>query len=393
MSLVTTPREIQLIIFGQLNVPDLLRVSKTCHHLKEAARDPSLWKQLTLTYEKVKNKNEACRNHVSRCSKLREIFITGEEKVIRSDKIMAVVMKAKDTLTSINLSPSLAGLSNSSLERIGVMTQLTHLAVGGGKLGPGGVKALACLTELTSLKIPGISCGNFSANGDCIPVSSSMAVLVDLFSTLKKLEEVEIKMDSNYPSDLVVKSLVNNNPNLHHLDISTFAYPFRRNPNGNDELSSRSLILLADKCPQLTHIGIGNFHWFSTSSITMLVTNCPNLKHANFEHTRVDNTVLAVMSEKCTELEHLNISNCDRITQEGLKGFVYPAYAAKLKCLEIQHEWRSPMIFSTCFINRLKHDLPSLKIGTECDDYEANKENSYEHYNSYYNNSASDDDE
>lgn len=372
MSLLTTPREVQLIIFGQLSVPELLRVSKTCHQLKEVARDPALWKKLTLTYERVKNKNEACMNHISRCSSLREIFITGEEKVIRSDKIMAVVMKAKDTLTSINLSSSFAGLSNSSLERIGVMTQLTHLAVGGGKLGTGGTAALACLTELRSLKVPGIFCGNFVVRGnDTLPVSSSMAALVDLFSTLKKLEEVEIKMDRSYPSDLVLKSLVNNNPNLHHLDISTnTTYNFRRSPN--DELSSRSLILLADKCPQLTHIGIGNFHWFSSSSITMLVTNCPNLKHANFEHTRVDDTVLAVMSKKCTELEHLNISNCDRITQEGLKGFVYLAYAAKLKCLEIKHEWRSPMIFSTRFFNRLKHDLPSLKIGTECtDDYKA----------------------
>ena len=45
-----------------------------------------LWKKLTLSYEKIKNNNEACRNHVSRCSSLKEIFITGEETVIRSDK-------------------------------------------------------------------------------------------------------------------------------------------------------------------------------------------------------------------------------------------------------------------------------------------------------------------
>ena len=421
MSLLTTPREVQLIIFGQLSVPELLRVSRTCHQLKEAARDPALWKKLTLTYERVKNKNEACRNHVSRCSSLREIFITGEEKAIISDKIMAVVMKAKDTLTSITLSPSFAGLSNSSFVRIGNMTQLTHLAVGGGKLGPKGVAALACLTELRSFKVPGIFCGNFSGNSESLPVSSSMAVLVDLFSTLKKLEEVEIKMESNYPSDLVVKSLVNNNPNLHHLDISTSAYPFRRNPN--DELSSRSLILLADKCPQLTHIGIGNLTMFSSTSITKLVTNCPNLIHANFEGTMVDNTALAVMSKKCTELEHLNISNCERITQEGLEGFVYPAYAAKLKLkfLDIKRDYyRFPMITSRNFLNRLKHDLPNLKIDAdeemqdddssdssdssdsdESDDHEEmqdddsyySDENYSEYYNSYFNNYASDDDE
>ena len=35
MSIVTTPREIQLLIFGQLRVVDLVRVSETCNHLKE----------------------------------------------------------------------------------------------------------------------------------------------------------------------------------------------------------------------------------------------------------------------------------------------------------------------------------------------------------------------
>ena len=51
MNIVTIPREIQLLLFGQLSVLDLVRVSQTCHRLKEVARDPSLWKKLTLTYE------------------------------------------------------------------------------------------------------------------------------------------------------------------------------------------------------------------------------------------------------------------------------------------------------------------------------------------------------
>ena len=187
MSIVTIPREIQLLIFGQLRVLDLVRLSETCHRLKDAARDPSLWKQLTLTYERIKNKNEACRNHVSRCSSLREIVITinGEKNLIRSDNIRAVVMKAKNTLTSIDLSPGFPNLSNAFFEKIGKMTQLTHLAVGGEKLGPGGISALACLTELKTFKVPGIEENT----------NISTALLVDLFSKLKKLEQVEIKMD------------------------------------------------------------------------------------------------------------------------------------------------------------------------------------------------------
>ena len=240
------PREIQLIIFGQLKVPDLVRLSETCHCLKDVARDPSLWKKLTLTYERIKNKTEACKSHVSRCSSLREIIITGEESVIISDLIMTVVMKAKNTLTSIKLSPSLPGLSNSSLEMIGKMSQLTHLAVGGGNLSAGGVSALACLTNLRSLKVPGIKCGH---NHKILT-----AALLDLFSKLKKLEQVEM-VEMNFPSDAVVMSLVNNNPNLHHLDLDITTKKLVV------DFSSRifkSLELIADKCPQLTHIGIGH---------------------------------------------------------------------------------------------------------------------------------------
>ena len=359
-SLLTMPREILVIIFGQLKETDLLRVSKTCHHLKDVARDPELWKKVTLTYEKIQNKNEACRNHVSRCKILRKIFITGEEKEIRSDKIMAVVMKAKDTLTTINISPCFAGLSKSSIEKISDMSQLTHLAVGGDKLGPEVIAALARLTELRSLKVHGIKCRNF--------VGGNMAALVDLFSTLKKLEEVEIKMNRNYPSDLVVKSLVDNNPNLHHLDISSKFHPLL--PNTTNELSSSSLILLADKCPQLTYIGIGNLTLFSSTSIIKLVSSCPKLKYANFEGTIVDDTTLAIMSNKCPDLEYIKISNCRMITQEGLETFVYPAYAANLKCLDISDDFTSQMISSPNFLKRLRHDLPNLKIKSEVDVYD-----------------------
>ena len=74
----TISKEIQLLIFGQLRPVDLVNVSETCHLLKDVPRDPSLWNKLTLTYEKVRNKNEACRRHVRRCKCLLEIVITGK---------------------------------------------------------------------------------------------------------------------------------------------------------------------------------------------------------------------------------------------------------------------------------------------------------------------------
>ena len=355
MSIVTTPREIQLLIFEQLRVVDIVRLSETCHQLKNIARDPSLWKKLTLTYESIENKTEACMNHVGRCSSLREIVITGEELEIRSDKIMAVLMKSNNRLTSINLSPSLAGLSDTSFMEIGEMTQLTHLAAGGENLGFAGMSGLYCLTELKTLKLPGIVCGLLGAQ-------LGMGSLVTLFSKLKKLERVEIKMFDHFPSPKVLKSLIDNNPNLHHLDITPFGSDNRR--DRTIVFSSKNgLVHIADKCPQLTHIGIGHLEFFESDIITKIVENCPKLKYANFEETNFDDTALEKMSKNCPDLEVLNIVGCDDVTGEALERFANPATTAKLKQLLVRRCHYSPQL-----LKRLRQNLPKVYIVAE--DYE-----------------------
>ena len=69
MGILTLPRELQLHILGHLSVSELMQLSQTCRRLKDLARDPSLWRKLTLTYNMIKNNTVACRDHVSRCSK------------------------------------------------------------------------------------------------------------------------------------------------------------------------------------------------------------------------------------------------------------------------------------------------------------------------------------
>ena len=107
MSILTIPKEIQLHILSLLSYKDLSRVSLTCRHLKDVSRDPTLWRKLTLEYEKIENSTVACRDQVSRCTSLKEIVITGEVYWVRSDKIISVIMKAKGTLTCIDVSSSL----------------------------------------------------------------------------------------------------------------------------------------------------------------------------------------------------------------------------------------------------------------------------------------------
>ena len=313
MSIVTAPKEIQLIIFGQLEVSDLVRLSETCHRLKDLARDPSLWKELTLTYNMIKNNTKACREHVGRCSSLRELFIFGQETSIRNDTIINVVLKAKKTLTSLVCS---LPLGSSYFKKISMMNQLNNLDLNFANLKSDGITALASLKDLRSLKIFNF-CGFYKD-------------LVTLFSSLKNLEEVKFRKCVISDEDVVIESLVVNNSNLHHLDINRGSFP-----TFPTSLTIRSLDIIADNCHLLTHIDIGNQYVFTNDDLIEFVSKCSKLKYVNFENTVIEDSFLARLASDCRDLEHLNISECFSVTAQGVEAFVNKAAKAKLKYLDI----------------------------------------------------------
>ena len=106
----------------------------------------------------IKNNTKACRDHVTRCSKLRELTIIHPdagggylERMIKSDKIMSVVMKAKNTLTTLSVSD--LELSNSSFCKISRITKLTSLDINALKIQSDGLSQLRWLSKLRSLEV------------------------------------------------------------------------------------------------------------------------------------------------------------------------------------------------------------------------------------------------
>ena len=369
MSLITAPREIQLLIFGHLSCADLVRLSETCSALKVAARDPALWRRLTLTYKRIKEKTKACRDHVRRCSELKELNIIPGDIVIpwwtiaaseneerRTNMIMSVATQAKKTLTSFIISPILPPLNSNSTYDISKMTRLEKLAFGVGEQIniSSDIVYLANLKDLRSLKISGLGLGQEGI----MP-----GKLEDLFSKLKKLEEVEIKSHRAL-SDKVIESLVTNNPNLRHLDISTYDEVFSNDPT-DPTLTSRSIIMIADKCPNLTYIDIGHLEMFTKIDILYLVSNCSRLKYANFERTNIDDDSLRMLAHNCSDLEEMNLSGCEEITYGGIKFFLNGAANFKLKHLDI-----SDCNITLGCLRKIVRDHPSIEIVIS-DDYES----------------------
>ena len=114
-----------------------------------------------------------------------------------------------------------------------------------------------------------------------------------------------------YLSDEVVESLVSSNPSLHHINISRsnsltitrsslclertqakMKSKFFRQENFDGvqvsvtKKTSRSINLIAENCPQLTHIENEYCLEFSSNNIQKLITACPKLTYANYRRTK-----------------------------------------------------------------------------------------------------------
>ena len=242
MTILTLPKELQHHIIGLLSVREQLRLSETCHGLNDLVF--SVLKKLVLKYEQIKNNTKACRSYVARCSNLQELcIIKPEGGRVRSDKIMSVVMKAKNTLSTLSMDD--CALSNASFKNISQMTQLTKLEFNKGNIKSDGIASIANLSELRFLKI--VKKVDYVELLD-IDIASNDP---NFLSRIKNQEEVEIRLDQL--NDTVIKSLVVNNPNLLHLNFSRcfITKLSRQNPRHHPQGGKDDIIQFVFKCSKL----------------------------------------------------------------------------------------------------------------------------------------------
>ena len=93
--------EIALLILRLLPQKDLVSVSLVNRKFRDLSKDPSLWTQLTLDFENIKQNAESCRKLVDRCKKLASIKITNKSQNCCKLNIMTVVIRAKESLQSL----------------------------------------------------------------------------------------------------------------------------------------------------------------------------------------------------------------------------------------------------------------------------------------------------
>ena len=189
--------EMVLFILGFLPQKDLVKVSLINRRMRKLSRDDSLWKELTLDYEDIKQCADSCRRLVERCKKLASLKITNSNHNQRPLNIMSVVIRAKDRLKLLEIDSSIRKWTDAALSKLGQMKELKSITLTvDGTNDKYGMQQLIKLQQLEVL---------------CVRTSvGKMATVRNELLHFKKLKEVDIEIASAN----IVALLRRNNPDL-----------------------------------------------------------------------------------------------------------------------------------------------------------------------------------
>ena len=345
--------EMVLFILSHLPRKDLVKVSKVSKKFRDLSRDDSLWTDLTLDCKDIKRKADSCRKLVERCKKLAILKISNRF-VNSTVNIMTVVIRAKESLKSLEVNRLLETWTPAAMAKLGQMKNLSCLTMDFNSdalkvNGYAGAKMLEDLAKLDKLEVLNLVISHREEGFH--PRSNSLPSMKNVFQTLKKLKNVNISLpDSNYDESLVV-TLAKNSPDLTSLRFMN--YP---------PLSEESVDILASSCPSLQELNI-RFR-DGGSDINKLSSSFPNLKQLFVRGCEgLDNEKL-IEFEKFKMLEKLElqldiyISNTNKsITDSGIERMVNAA--KKLKNLRM---WGWYPNVTRDFVKRMRIEYPDLVL-------------------------------
>ena len=153
--------EMVISILRLLPQEDLVTISRINRKFRTLSQDKSLWTELTLDYQNIKENNQSCRDLLARCGKLSHLKITNklfdnpppspvwykddsdnddDEQTNANDdedyddtaplEIMSLVIEAEATLTSLHIETDrVSKWSPNALAKLGQMNNLTELKI------------------------------------------------------------------------------------------------------------------------------------------------------------------------------------------------------------------------------------------------------------------------
>ena len=177
--------EMVLSILRLLSKEDLGKVSLLNKKFRDLSRDNSLWTKLTLDYQDIKQNAESCRKLVERCKKLASLKITNRSHIPNSLNIMTVVIRAKDSLKSLDVDSSLQNWTYAAMAKLGLMKSLKNISFTFNARYPQHPQGLSYLAQLDQLEVLKIDIRT-NAHG------TGLSFMKNVFKQLKQLKTVEL---------------------------------------------------------------------------------------------------------------------------------------------------------------------------------------------------------
>ena len=333
--------EIVLTIFRHLPLKDLVTVSLVDKRFLRLSRDASLWTELTLDYKDFQCQRDSLLQLVERCNKLSNLKITNDSNIRSSLEMMSVVVKAKETLESLEIDSWIRNWTSGALKLLGDMRELKSLTldveIKWYSVFPYfRLEEIGKLSQLEELNIN----VEFGAEG------VEEEIMKNIFLQLRKLKVVDI----SHANDAVVDAIASNNRDLKSLSITEYC-----------NVSDEGISVLADSCANLEELWLEDF--CSIGALNQLSSSCIKIKCLQF-HKIVyeahnddinDETLIKVIGQ-FNGLESLRLRNCYEVTDHGVETVVKAA--RRLKSFHIGY---APQV-TKALVKRLRTENPELDL-------------------------------
>ena len=309
--------QVWLVIMDLLPPLSLLALGSCCHRLLGLSREPQLWRQLTIDWQTIKaqeeGKHKAVDKVVKRATKLKSLTMKNRTfEQIKSNSVVSVARKAGSSLTSLIFSPEVV-LSNSAVATLSSLPSLTLLELTGDWVKTSGCQAIAALSLLTSLKMPGAE-------------QVTSADLVTIVSALPRLQVLDISDAKKGGTDSVLVALAAACPQLTYLAVDEC-----------ERVTGRGLRALSERLTKLQHLSLDGCYQVNDPSIVRVVTASPDLAYLSLGLCSVvKDTALKALAAHCHELNHLNLFGCAYISERGVAKLVEALGPRHLKYLCIR---------------------------------------------------------
>lgn len=130
--------------------------------------------------------------------------------------------------------------------------------------------------------------------------------ILECLHFFQRIEQLKMRVAGSKHSKALPTNLLQL-PNLRKLTIKW------------QNVANKDIIAFVARCPYLTHLSLYNFTFFAPcAALIQMISAVTYLIALDVSELNVDDAALTVIAENCLSIVHLDVSDCDKITDAGI---------------------------------------------------------------------------